>query len=156
MSNDFVPSLNPINLGPDWELKLDHYLNADYDDIAVACEELPPVIEWINEQLQGLSEDKYIKKQEIKAVEAEVYFNLLNGGYVEKYGGKVTDARLTHAVALDPKVKRAHEKYAVLLGWCQRLNGTLATFQCKLDLVRSSEATRRETFKKSDRDQDPD
>jgi len=151
-----LPSVGKLRLGEDDDvIDLDYYLSQDYEDIVAASQELPALIEWINARLQENIELKIITKQKIRNVEAKVFFNLKNGDFIEKgYGPKMTDKALERAIALDPKVERVWEDFAVLSGWVSRLQNLLSSFQAKLDLVRSSEATRRKLEPDENNDDD--
>ena len=143
MKRPRLPKLDPIVLGDGFELDIDYYLSTDYLDITQAAAELPPIIEWVNQRLQDLTEQKIIKRQQLKEVEAEAYFALRAGGFSEQYADKMTEASLEKAVCLAAEVKNVHREYAVLAGWVQRLINLQQSLQAKLDLVRTSEATRR-------------
>jgi hypothetical protein len=148
-----LPSLGKMRLQR-YSLDLDYFLGHNYDDISVACEELPPVIEWVNVQLQSVIEDKLVKSQEIKEEEAKVYFDLRNGRFIEEYGGKMTEVALERAVILDKGVKERHREYAILVGWASRLQNLQNSLSTKLDLIRSSEATRRKVFSQQETDKE--
>lgn len=138
-----LPKLTAINWG-DFTLDLDYYLGHDYVDIAEAGTELPAVIEWVNEKLQEITEDKLVKKSQVKRLEATAYFELKNGGYEAKgYAGKATSEAIERAVTLDPDVQKAEDEFAVLSGWHVRLVNLMTSLQSKLDLTRSVESTRR-------------
>lgn len=139
-----LPRLGTLDLDG-FSLDLDYYLTHPYDDIREAAQELPPLIEWVNAQLQVLTEQRLIAKQEIREAEAGAYFDLRrDGAFAELgYSGKPTDTALAHAVALNDQVKEAHRSYAVLTGWVHRLSTLQVSLQSKLELVRSTEATRR-------------
>lgn len=143
MSKEKTPKLGRIDLDADFSLDLDYYLYQDYGDVSQAASELPPIIEWVNAKLQGLTEQKIIKRQELKEVEAKAYFSLRSGEFSELYADKMTESALEKAVCLDESVKAAHREYAVLAGWVQRLGNLQDSLQAKMDLVRTSEATRR-------------
>lgn len=144
MPDHVLPTLPPIDLGGDFKLDLSYYLTATYDDIGQASSELPAIIEWVNMKLQEMVESRLIKKQEIKEVEAEAYFYLKDGAFVRDYNDKMTESSLSMAVALSPKVKQTHHDFAVLSGWVERLSNLQGSLSAKLDLTRSSEATRRQ------------
>ena len=137
------PKLGPIRYG-DFSLDLEYYLGGDYVDIIRVASELPAAIEWVNAALQDWTERKIIAKQFVEQVEATVYFELKNGGFEAKgYAGKPSEDAVKHAIQLDERVTEAHRKYAVLYAWVQRLYNVQGSLQARLDLVRSSEATRR-------------
>jgi len=142
MSED-LPPLGTLDLGEgvEYKLDLDHWLSREYGDIGHAASELPAVIEWVNSQLQTITEAKIAKKHEIKEAEARAYFALRRGELPDE--GKKTDTSITHAIALDEEVMEVHRSFAVLSAWSQRLSNLLFSLQAKLDLVRSTEATRR-------------
>ena len=141
-----LPPLPPIRL-QELTLDIQHYLTAEYDDISQAAQELPAAIEWANVKLHELLERRLIDKQRIKSVEGKVYFEMLNGLFDQRgYHGKMTNAAVEHAVAMEPEVVRAHETYAITHGWCVRLQNLMSTLQTKLDIMRSVEATRRKAF----------
>ncbi len=140
------PNLEKIQLAG-FSLDVDYYLTESYDDISVAMEELPPVLEWINERLSSLIEQRGVKSQELKTVEARVYMSLKQGGLGELYPGvKPTEEAVKHAINLDKSVIRVNDEYSVVDGWVNRLRGIQSSFSAKLELLRSSEATRRRVF----------
>lgn len=144
-----VPEVKPIELSG-VKLDINYFLTCDYDDISVARDELPAIIEWLNEQLQGLHESRLIAKAELAEAEAKVYFELTGTGddnFEANYpGSKRTETAVGHAIAIDPSVKRLKRDLAVLTAWTSRLAGSMRSLQSRLDLLRSSEATRREVF----------
>jgi len=148
-----TPPLTNIQLG-EFTLNLEHYLRKDYDDISLAVEEIPPVLEWINCELQSLTEQKLVKSQQIKEIESRVYFDLKGGRFSALYDAtaKMTESALEKAVTLDDRVQTSHREYAVLAGWCLRLSNLKDIFEIKLDLLRSSEATRRKIFQQTERE----
>lgn len=129
-----------------YRLDVAHYLSRDYSDVADACAELPAVNEWINEKLQAYVEMLHVTRAELEEAEAVAYFALRKGEFTDDYAGKPTEDALKRAVALDKEVKRLAREVAVLSAWCGRLRGVQESLGMKLDLVRSSEATRRKVF----------
>jgi hypothetical protein len=125
------------------EVDLNYYFTQDYSDISQAAEELPNLIEWINGQLQVMYEDKLNAEQQLKKAEAEAFFDLKGGTYTTLYGGKATEKSLAHAVTLDENVQNTWKNLNVLSAWCRRLQNLQNSLTTKLDLIRSSEATRR-------------
>lgn len=140
-----LPPLSSFTLDG-YTLELARYLGMDYTDVADACAELPAVNEWINEKLQGYIEMLYVAKKEVKEAEATAFFALRKGEFEDSYGGKPTIDAINQAVVLDPEVKKKSREVAVLAAWCNRLRGIQESLSMKLDLVRSSEATRRKIF----------
>lgn len=141
-----VPKLGELDLDG-FKLDLDYFLGYDYDDVAAACVELPPVIEWVNIKLQSMQESKFRAENKIKEVSAQVYMDLQRGLYEDRgYAGKKTAYALLQAVALDQRVLQAEEDFSVLAAWCGRLHNLQASLQAKLDLVRSAGAARRAAY----------
>jgi len=138
-----LPRIPPLNLDG-FELNVQYYVQKEYGDIAVAAVELPSIIEWLNWQHQIALEMKLRKKAELERVEAQVYFELKGGDFQSRgYGDKATGDALHAAVVLDERVIDLNEDIAV---WCaleDRLERISRSLTAKLDLVRSSEATRR-------------
>jgi len=137
-----LPTLGSLDFGHE-AINLDYYLKSAYDDISQASQELPAIIEWVNEQLQPYVEEKLRLKQNIRETEARVYFELLDGAFEELYHGKKTSAAIERAVALDSRVNDLYERMARVVGWVARLQSLQDSLAAKLDLVRSSESTRR-------------
>lgn len=140
-----IPSIGKIELDGT-TLDIDYFLKSSYDEISRASTELPAIIEWINEQLQSIIEEKMIVKQEIKEAEATAFFELTNGGFEDRYHGKQTATAISMAIALEPTVKKIHRRFAVLSGWASRLQSLQYSLTAKLDLVRSTESTRRKVY----------
>ena len=148
-----LPKLGHLDLGEgaEYKLDLDCWLTKEYDDIGHASAELPPIIEWVNAQLQTISEAKIIKKHEIKEAEARAYFRQRRNGTPE--GGRQTETAIAHNVALDDEVMEVYREFAVFSAWSQRLTNLLFSLQAKLDLVRSTEATRRKGMSEDNDDE---
>jgi hypothetical protein len=142
-----LPTLGKIDLdlnGSQFSLDLDQYFGHEYGDIGEASTELPAILEWVNSQLHVLTERKIIVKQEIKEAEARAFFDLKEGLFESQgLAGKTTDASVSMAVCLQPSVKDSYREYATLCGWSQRLQNLMNELQLKIDLIRSTEATRR-------------
>jgi len=149
-----LPTLPAVNTGDDYTLDVDYFLKHDYSDVAEAADTIPALIEYVNSQLQSMTERRLFAKQEIKRTESLVYFELKNGKYEDLYSGKATETALDRAVHLDERVAKAHESHAILAGWSQRLSNLMISLQLKLDMIRSTEATRRELSKGEPTDQD--
>jgi hypothetical protein len=80
----------------------------------------------------------------VERIEATAYFALKNGEFQSRgYGDKPTADALKAAVALDDDVIKEAEDLAVWSALEDRLERIMKSLSAKLDLVRSSEATRR-------------
>jgi len=139
-----LPKLDKVELGG-YALDIDYFLKTDYQGAVAASKEIPAVIEWINSELQIAIEKKIIHRQAVKKAEGAAYLDLRNATLWERrgYAGKQTEAALEAAVHQEPTVVEAHELLAYWTGLTSRLSNTLISLQAKLDLVRTSEATRR-------------
>jgi hypothetical protein len=138
-----VPKLANIKVGQD-TLDLDYLLNTDFEDVREASEQLPAAIAWLGYNRGYAYERLTIAEQEWNEAEARVYFELRGGGFVEKgYGEKMTEEALKKAVVLDESVGQAALAYASAKRWLEVYNSTIEALMAKLDLVRTSEATRR-------------
>jgi hypothetical protein len=135
-------SLDELELGGQ-RVDLNYYFTQEYTDIGQAAAELPNLIEWINAQLQVMYEDKLTCEQELKKAEARSYMDLRYGGTYLALYGKPTEKGIEHAVNLDEEVQRIWKNLNGLTAWCRRLQNLQTSLQTKLDLIRSSEATRR-------------
>jgi len=140
-----LPILKPIKLNG-YTLDLKKILSTDWSDISLATTALPQYAEWINEQLHSMTENKLASEGDLRVARAEAYFRLRTGG-LDRYGvAKVTEAAVEHAVELDDRVREITSDLARLDGWCRRLSRLADTLCRQMELIRSSEATRRKIF----------
>lgn len=147
-----LPTLDKIELDG-YVFDPGYYLGSEYLDISTASQELPPIIEWLNAKYQSFAEQKLSTEHHLKRARATAYFRLTEGGYfVETYGTKPTQAALGHAIELDAAVCQLEDEYAKLYAWCGRLFNLQNSLRAKLDLVRSTESTRRAMIQHSDFD----
>ena len=137
-----LPTLDKISLNG-YDLEIDYYLKTEYTDVYSASAELPTVIEWVNSNMQDYTEAKMTAKRELREAEALAYFDLKAGTFAAKYTGKMTEDAIAHAVTLNQDVKVAAAKFASYSAWVGRLQNLIFSLQSKLDMVRSSESTRR-------------
>jgi hypothetical protein len=138
-----LPKLDKMELGG-YALDIDYFLKTDYQDAHSAAKEIPSVIEWINSELQVAIEKKIITKQQLKKAEGAAFLDLRGALWERRgYAGKQTDSAIDAAVHLEKSVIEATETFAYWSGLVSRLVNTLLSLQAKLDLVRTSEATRR-------------
>ncbi len=141
--------VEPLDFGDGDILDIAHYLGSEYDDVSVANQELPPMMEWVHSKLQLMTERRLLVKQRVAEHRARAWFALQDDGadgFSANYRGKATSEAMNHAVNLDPRVCEAERLLARYTGWTQRLNNLCESIQAKLDLVRSTEATRRRVF----------
>ena len=130
------------------ELDLERYLSGEYLDVAQACEELPPIIEWVNETLQEAVLQKLRAARKSREIWAKTFIGLRNGGYMEIYGAekKPTETTLEYATTLDAAVQAASATTEEWTAYVRRLEGVLRSLHLKLDLIRTVESTRRSLF----------
>lgn len=148
------PTLRPLDTGDESNLDLDYYLSHDFADVGYAMEALPAVIEYVNERRQVMREDLYVQKQACKQAEAKAYFALKCGQFGTLYPTiKLSETAVEHAMQLDGGVIEATRIFAILQAHAERLTTTILALQLKLDMVRSTEATRR-TLAEGDRHED--
>jgi hypothetical protein len=139
--NLYIP-LDVIELGGQ-QIDLNYYFTQEYSEIGQAAAELPNLIEWCNWQTQCFYEDKLNAEQELAKAEADAFFDLKGGTFKELYDMSPTEKSLQHAVNRDEGVIKAWRDYNRACGWVKRLSALQSSLTIKLDLIRSSEATRR-------------
>jgi hypothetical protein len=138
------PALKPLDTGDTVTLDIDYFLRHDFADVGQAMEDLPAIIEYVNERRQVMREDLYVQKQACKRAEATAYFDLKGGRFLELYQDiKSSETAIEHAIQLDSDVIEAHRVFAILHAHAERLTTTILALQLKLEMVRSTEATRR-------------
>jgi hypothetical protein len=139
-----LPKLHTIDLDG-YKLDIDYFLKTHYVSVHSANAELPSIIEWVNEMLQIAVEKKHMAKAELKQAEGNAFHDLRDEEKFRQAGfvGKTTEKAIDHAIPLMSSVMEANQKYARAAGWVSRLVNTLISLQAKLDLVRTTEATRR-------------
>lgn len=140
------PKLPEIpNLALDgFSLNVQYYVQQEYLDIAVAAVELPSIIEWLNYQTQVNDEAKMLRSVELERVEARTFFDLKDGEYQRLgFGDKPSVEALKMAVALNEQVIVLKDDIAIYDALVDRLRALQRSLISKLELVRSSEATRR-------------
>jgi len=145
-----LPKLDKMELGG-YALDIDYFLKTDYQGAHAAAKEIPTVVEWINSELQIAIEKKIICKQQLKKAEGAAFLDLRGALWERRgYAGKQTEAAIEAAVHQEQSVVEAHETLAYWSGLVSRLVNTLLSLQAKLDLVRTSEATRRAMVEEDD------
>jgi len=138
-----VPRLKSIEFGKA-KLDLDDLLCRDYDSIAEAAQSLPAAIAWVVECRAYMVERVDLKKRQYDEEVAQTYFALKGGAFeAQGYGPKPTEIALKHAIVLNPNVKAAAQDLEDAKYHLNLYSGQLQALQSKLELVRSSEATRR-------------
>ena len=138
-----IPVISKLKMGTDI-LDVDYYLRKEYEDISLAAEEIPGVIAWLGE-MRGWCYGRFINSESAwRTAEAKAYFELRGGQFQALgFGEKMTEESLKHAVQLDPIVREAAATYADNKRKLIRVDETIDALKLKIDLVRSSETTRR-------------
>ena len=134
-------------------------MTKEYPDVGEAATELPAHIEYVSAELQSMVLSKLNLKQQIKSKSAQLYFKFRNpeNWTAEGYAGKPTDKGVEQAIELDAERAKIIEQFNSTSGWVIRLSNLLQSLQLKLDLVRTTEATKRKLVLDSDdteRDED--
>jgi hypothetical protein len=138
-----VPVLRALKIG-DEKVDLNYLLNSPFEDIREACECIPAAMGYIGDVRSRMVERMLMADKTWKESEAKAYFSLRNGRFqAEGYGDKMTEEALKRAVELDPTVREWAEKYANYKRNVEWLNDTIQALRYKIELVRSSETTRR-------------
>jgi len=138
-----VPPIQPAKVGKD-VLDLDYLLNAPYEDISEAAENIPAAIGWLGYNRSMAIERMILSEQAWKKVEATQYFELKHGGFTSQgFGDKPTEEALKKAVLLTDQVDEACQDYAKRRQQVEWFTSQIDALKSKLELVRSSEATRR-------------
>lgn len=138
-----VPPLKSFKFG-DATVDLEWLLNAPYEDIGEAAAKIPPAIGYLGYHKSMSTERLIVSEQNWKRVEAQKYFDLKGGEFVSKgLGEKMTEESLKRATMLCPEVTAACADYAKRKQMVDWLAASIDALQAKLELVRSSEATRR-------------
>lgn len=139
-----VPKLKAYTLANGETVDLDAILNAPYEDISEAAERLPAYIGWFGHQRAMAVEEEIMADFEWKQEEARQYFELKNGGFqTQGFGEKMTEESLKKALLMTPQVEAAAANYASRKRHLENLTWVIEALKAKLELVRSSEATRR-------------
>jgi len=143
MNTGPVPVLKSFRVGDD-VIDLNYLLNAPYEDIGEASDMIPAAIGWMGYQRGIAMERLIIAEQEWKAAESRSYFDLKNGAFTAKgFGEKPSEEALKKAVVLCDPVTEACQDYAKRKRHVEWLTFSIDALKAKLDLVRSSEVTRR-------------
>ncbi len=132
------------------EMDIDHYLVQTYDEISEAADELPAIIEWLNEIKSSHIESRDNAETELKRLVGETYFALKGLGSVEfalQYSGsKMTEDAVGYAIDTTDAVVDQRKRIAAWNGHVSRIAGSIVSLQTKVELLRSSEATRRRVY----------
>lgn len=151
---DALPKLGKLDLGDDnYRLNLDRFLAGDYENIEDAAAELPAILEWLNINLQIFDQQKGESKRAVAQAEARAYMALRGGAFAERgFTGKPTEEAIKHAIALDPDVIAAEKSLSEDVAWVNRIRQLIGNISLKIDLVRSSESTKRKIYNTTEPD----
>jgi hypothetical protein len=141
------PSFNKLVLGEGKNQEtyyFDEIWKADYDNVAEASAVIPSVISWLVYHKAEAIERHMRSKRLYDEAEAEAYFELRGGEFEAKgFAGKPTEEAMKKAVVLMPSVRGAAQNLEAAARWKDQLTGLLVAVQAKLDLIRTTEATKR-------------
>jgi hypothetical protein len=137
------PILDKLTLGGQ-VVDIQDLLTSPYEDIREASERVPAVLAFLGNQRAWAVERLMNAERAWRKAEAEAYFRLKNGDFVAAgYGAKVTEDALKHAVTLDVMVEAKAVEYTKRKRLLDSFSETISALKLKVDLVRSSETTRR-------------
>ena len=141
-----LPPLAKISHG-DTVLDVEYYLRRDYENIQLANEEIPHVICWLGELRSWAFKRVADSEGAWDKAKGAAYFALKSGGEFQSrgYGEKPSEDALKHAIQLDPVVRECASSYAEFKRRLIHVEETIECFKLKIDLIRSSETTRRIT-----------
>lgn len=123
-------------------LNPEYFFKKRYEDVTEAANELPVVIEYINESLQRAAIAANDAKRDLAAMEAETY-TALRQDWSTKFAEKMTEKALEMAVLQDKDLAEVARNYSVLKSYVSRLSNMQENLRMKLDMLRSVEATKR-------------
>jgi len=123
-------------------LNPEYFFKKRYEDVMEAANELPVVIEYINESLQRAAIAASDAKRDLAAMEAETY-TALRQDWSTKFAEKMTEKALEMAVLQDKDLSEVARNYSVLKSYVSRLSNMQENLRMKLDMLRSVEATKR-------------
>lgn len=139
-----VPKLISFRVADGTECDLQFLLNAPFEDISEAADKIPAALGWLGYQRSLAVERLILAEHQWKRTEAEEFHNLKNGGYVAQgFGDKPSVEAIKLAVLLMDSVQTACQMYAKRKRHVEWLTSSIDALKAKLDLVRSSEVTRR-------------
>jgi len=119
-------------------------LTAPYEDVTEASLKLPVVLAFLGIQRAWAVERCWRAERDLDRAKARAYFDLKGGQFVAKgYGEKFTEEAIKRAVELEPDVDKAFEVYVDRKRRLDSFTETIAALKLKIDLIRSSETTRR-------------
>lgn len=142
-----LPVLKPL-VFEDYTLDINYYLRADYHDTLAAQKELPIIVEYVNQMYQEAFRAKLQWEDHESQAVAQAYKRLKDPDEWASAGlqGRITEEAVKHAINLDSTVIEYRANIAHFVALTSRLRGTMENLKIKLDLLRSSEATRRLQF----------
>jgi hypothetical protein len=142
-----IPMLKTLTMGQgkfQETVDLEAIWRAEYDNVAEAAETLPGLISWLCYWKADCIEKVERSKRLYDEAEAEAYFELRGGQFeTDGFAGKPTEEALKKAVVLRPSVRGAAQVLEKAMNEKEVVNGVLLAIQAKLDLVRTTEATKR-------------
>ena len=138
---DKVEPLNPYD-DDILKLDIDYFMRKIYPEIRDAADELPLVMESINQAMAraGGFYAQHIFK--LQSLEAKTYA-LLRQEWGTRYADKMTEKALEMAVAQDETLIAEKERLAVLKVVIKQLANSQENVRNKLEAMRSVESTRR-------------
>jgi len=139
---DKIPKLDMLDDDLIEKLDINYFMRKVYPEIRDAADELPLIMEAIN---QGICKGSYhyaMGIHKLAAQEAAVY-RRLRQEWSSTYADKMTEDALKMAIAQDENLIKEKERLAVLKVAIKRLTNSQENVRAKLEAMRSVESTRR-------------
>jgi hypothetical protein len=125
---------------------LNAILTAPYEDVREASFKLPQILAFLAQQRAWAYERCWKAERELERAESKAYMLLKSGQFVAKgYGERATEESLKRAVVLEDSVIAAENVYIECKRKYESFGDTISALKLKIDLIRSSETTRRWT-----------
>ena len=142
---EIVPNLKALVTPSGERLDIHLLLQAPYEDISEAADQIPAAIGWLGYQRAMMTQRLILAEQAWKKAEAKQYFEMKSGGFVDQGWGEKqpSEEALKRVILLTPQVDKACAEFALLKKHFEWISSSINALQAKLELVRSSEATRR-------------
>lgn len=143
MDEKLVPKVKPIKFAQE-TLWIDELLTAEYGDISHASQELPSAIAWLEWKRAEMTEAVINAEASWKEAESQAFFMYKEHGLEDAgFTGKPTETAIKHAVAANDLVIKATARYATYKKSLALCAGMIRALEAKMELTRTSEATRR-------------
>ena len=124
------------------ELDIDYFMRKVYPEIRNAADELPLVMESINQGICRGGNHYASGMIKLAAMEAAAY-QRLRQEWSSRFADKLTEKALEMAIAQDETLNNEKERLSILKVAIKRLTNSQENVRAKLEAMRSVESTRR-------------